>query len=175
MKQGAGERKDEEGDEDEEKEFLRTVQEGQDEQDEEQEEGANSSSSGQRGEDGGARGGEQAEDRRPDDDGEAEEAVGEEDEALRVPRSPPVPSAAERARHEATHANYRSWCKSCVAGRGVESPHKSDARKKNQAAVPEVVLDFCFPSQGDDPTITVLGLKEQGERGNDSNGAAVER
>ena len=39
---------------------------------------------------------------------------------LAVP-SPKEPGAAERARHELTHMPYRSWCFSCVAGRGASS------------------------------------------------------
>ena len=45
---------------------------------------------------------------------------------LAVP-SPKEPGAAERARHELTHMPYRSWCFSCVAGRGADDVHrKSD-------------------------------------------------
>ena len=32
--------------------------------------------------------------------------------------TPKEPGAVERSRHEMTHMPYRSWCFSCVAGRG---------------------------------------------------------
>ena len=39
------------------------------------------------------------------------------------------PTAKELQQHMTTHRQYRSWCKFCVMGRGVNSPHRrSDAQ-----------------------------------------------
>ena len=47
--------------------------------------------------------------------------VAREDAEADVPTAvttPKEPGADERSRHELTHMPYRSWCFSCVAGRG---------------------------------------------------------
>ena len=53
-----------------------------------------------------------------------------EDAGANVPTAvttPKEPGAVERSRHELTHMPCRSWCFSCVAGRGTDDPHhKSD-------------------------------------------------
>ena len=36
-------------------------------------------------------------------------------------RDPDTPTAAEKAEHDLTHANFRSWCKACVQGKGVSA------------------------------------------------------
>ena len=33
------------------------------------------------------------------------------------------PTKAEKEEHEATHLLYRAWCKHCVRGRGMKTPH----------------------------------------------------
>ena len=41
-------------------------------------------------------------------------------------RSPSDPTAAEVEEHEATgHVQYRTWCKHCVAGRGIGQQHRT--------------------------------------------------
>ena len=59
--------------------------------------------------------------------GDEEEEMTEES-TTKMTRSPTVPSAWERERHEVAHIPYRSWCSTCVAGRGVKSPHKTRRR-----------------------------------------------
>ena len=64
-----------------------------------------------------------------DDDvpGVAEEAEDEEVEEGRRPKiqcSPHRPTQADIAEHECTHWPFRSWCRHCVRGRAVSSPHK---------------------------------------------------
>ena len=42
---------------------------------------------------------------------------------------PEQPAESERRQHMNTHRPYRSWCKFCLMGRGVNSPHtRSDAQ-----------------------------------------------
>ena len=38
---------------------------------------------------------------------------------LEVGTGPVQPSAADVAEHRVTHMPYRSWCRQCVAGRGL--------------------------------------------------------
>ena len=56
--------------------------------------------------------------------------VAREDAEANVPTAvttPKEPGAVDRSRHELTHMPYRSWCFSCVAGRGANDPQrKSD-------------------------------------------------
>ena len=44
--------------------------------------------------------------------------VAREDAEVNVPPTAKEPGAAARSRHELTHMPHRSWCFSCVAGRG---------------------------------------------------------
>ena len=39
-------------------------------------------------------------------------------------RDPAQSTAHEHQEHMTTHRPYRSWCKFCVVGRGVNSPHR---------------------------------------------------
>ena len=66
-----------------------------------------------------------------------------------------APSREEIEEHEATHAQYRSWCPSCVRERGVADHHKVRGQGKEDA-VPEIVFDCCFPSS----ETTVLVAKD---------------
>ena len=54
---------------------------------------------------------------------------------MKTVRSPIEPSRRAREDHEATHFPYRSWCQSCVAGRGVASPHVRSDKKKTMDEV----------------------------------------
>ena len=45
-------------------------------------------------------------------------------------RDPGEPTVKENQEHMATHRPYRSWCKFCVMGRGVNAPHRRDRRLK---------------------------------------------
>ena len=71
-------------------------------------------------------------------------------------RSPIEPSKKAREDHNATHLPYRSWCISCVSGRGVASPHvKSDEKK----TIDEVGMDYCFPRGVKDGAPKVLAVR----------------
>ena len=72
--------------------------------------------------------------------------VGREDAEANVPLavpSPKEPGAADRARHELTHMPYRSWCFSCVAGRGADDAHR---KSDGHTGPPRVECDFMFLS-----------------------------
>ena len=68
--------------------------------------------------------------------------VAREDEEANVPLavpSPKEPGAAERARHELTHMPKKSWCFSCVAGRGADDAHR---KSDDYTGPPRVECDF---------------------------------
>ena len=77
-------------------------------------------------------------------------SAGESDEARRprIACDPGRPTRKEFLDHRCTHWPFRSWCKHCVRGRAVCSPH----RKKDQEAkdfaqdgrVPTLSMDHCF-------------------------------
>ena len=66
--------------------------------------------------------------------------------------SPSQPSQEEVERHRVDHNPFRSWCKQCVEGRGLGSPHTAVAE---QSKVPVVGLDYFF--------VTAEGLKRRDE------------
>lgn len=72
---------------------------------------------------------------------------------------PSGPSPAARREHELTHMPYRSWCQSCVAGRGKESPHQQ-RRKDPSTTWPVVQADYVFMhtdgDKGDKVTIMTI-------------------
>ena len=63
-----------------------------------------------------------------------------------------TPTRSEVLEHEKTHLPFRSWCRCCVKGRGVASPHASI---KEDPTAPQVVMDYCFPRA----KVTILGIK----------------
>ena len=99
----------------------------------------------------------------PDEEDEAEEEKSAEEESdqevegqesaeqdsgdIRVMKKmldPCLPTREEVEQHRLTHLPYRSWCPHCVKGRGVEKSHFRTER--DQDAVGEMHLDYCFPS-----------------------------
>ena len=59
--------------------------------------------------------------------------------------NPVKPSAEEVDKHEATHIDYRSWCRACVMGRGVGLQHYSVNRK---STIPRIGLDYFYLTHG---------------------------
>ena len=65
-----------------------------------------------------------------------------------------TPTKLEIELHEKTHLPFRTWCKSCVKGRGQASPHTRVER--DDPGAPEVHIDYCFPRAG----VTILGIRQ---------------
>ena len=55
---------------------------------------------------------------------------------------PYTPTKAEVYEHEVTHLPYRTWCKHCVKGRGVSTPHRKG--KKEEKIGITISIDYCF-------------------------------
>ena len=66
--------------------------------------------------------------------------AGEEAEVPRLLPTPIVPSKSEVDAHRVTHCPYRSWCRHCREGSGLDMPHAAcdqEARK-----IPIVGFDY---------------------------------
>ena len=64
--------------------------------------------------------------------------------AVRNIRDPGQPTESEDREHMTTHRPYRSWCKFCATGCGVNSPHRrSDAQDDLQGVI-HVSMDYGF-------------------------------
>ena len=67
-----------------------------------------------------------------------------EEHPSRVVQGPKMPPADEQDRHCATgHAIYRSWCSSCVQGRGRTKPHRQ-GEADGEEDVPVISWDYGF-------------------------------
>ena len=78
-------------------------------------------------------------------EGPEDEGGGDAQEPLerKVVSNVKTPKRYEIEEHEKTHLPFRSWCKCCVKGRGVASPHTSIIR--DDPTAPPVDMDYCFP------------------------------
>ena len=96
---------------------------------------------------------------------EESETQTEEGQTTRQRRSHRAPTKKECEDHMRTHIPFRSWCKHCLAGRGVATQHKS-RRDSGEHEVAEVALDYCFlrDSEGGE-SVPVLVMKDR-ERAN---------
>ena len=61
----------------------------------------------------------------------------------KMPQEVSQPTPAERARHEVTHAEFKSWCRHCMEGKGRDHVHRSIDRIEDTQ--PIIGLDFFFP------------------------------
>ena len=77
-------------------------------------------------------------------------------------QNPKMPSRAEVDLHELTHLPYRSWCKHCVRGRGESHPQCRTDRDED--AVAELHLDYCFLGKRDEDVQPVLVARERDTR-----------
>ncbi len=68
---------------------------------------------------------------------------------VRVKKNPVLPSEKQVEEHYASnHVPYRSWCKACVMGKGVNSAHFR-AEKEEEQAVSTVSIDYAFMTHDD--------------------------
>ena len=75
-----------------------------------------------------------------------QEAMGEEEEEMRVPkigRRPMLPTKAEVDEHFPLHLKYRSWCKHCRAGKARRAPHIVEPADRERLGV-TFSADFAF-------------------------------
>ena len=76
-----------------------------------------------------------------------EDAQEDEGRKPRIQCHPNKPSKKEVEEHRCTHWPFRSWCRHCVRGRAVSSPHRrktADAEEFAKDRVPTISIDHCF-------------------------------
>ena len=88
----------------------------------------------------------------------------------RVIKAPKMPTKAEREAHQVGHATFQPWCKECVQGRGIATPHAARDKLRRVHEVPIIGMDYGFPegnprdkAQGDPGEksgLTILVLKD---------------
>ena len=79
-------------------------------------------------------------------DGVLDEDV-EEARELRTPHNPGKPTKKEIEDHLPLHWPFRSWCRHCVLGRAVSSPHRARTEADREFArerIPTISMDHCF-------------------------------
>ena len=104
-------------------------------------------------------------DEKDAEDLEAEEGVCLETDAgdmraMRKMHDPKMPTKADRDEHNMTHLPFRSWCRHCVRGRGLEEAHRKGEQRED-GGVPEVHLDFAFPGSHGQEGLTLLVARER--------------
>ena len=77
-------------------------------------------------------------------------------EEVRKPKpaaKPYTPTRAAVYEHEVIHLPYRSWCRHCVHGRGVSSPHVKPNKMEKIGLT--ISTDYCFMNgeEDDDPCL----------------------
>ena len=73
-----------------------------------------------------------------------EESETEEARRIRIQRRKArAPTLREQEEHNRTHLPYRSWCPTCVAGRGVQDGHRQKDEDEERT-MPTVAYDYCF-------------------------------
>ena len=65
---------------------------------------------------------------------------------IKVPKAIAAPTQTEVEEHRLSgHAVYRSWCSSCVRGRGQSNHHhRPGAHDDERGDVPVVSMDYCY-------------------------------
>ena len=68
------------------------------------------------------------------------------------------PKPEEVAVHNLTHLPYASWCPTCVACKGKESPHLRENPGKERSSRPTFCMDFCFTGTSHDEAPAAVSL-----------------
>ena len=69
---------------------------------------------------------------------ELENETVQDPDRVRTISNPGQPSKKEREEHEATHAQYRSWCITCVRRRGIAMRHhRSTGAESEEGRLPK--------------------------------------
>ena len=76
------------------------------------------------------------------------------------------PTVKENQEHLTTHRPYRSWCKFCVMGRGVNAPHQRSDAQDDLEGVPRVSM-YCGvlgEKKSEDRVSLVLVIRERRDK-----------
>ena len=70
----------------------------------------------------------------------------------RVLATPRTPTKAERQEHDVSHVPYRTWCRFCVMGRGLERRHLTQSGDRDSDR-PRVFADHGYLSGDSTPLL----------------------
>lgn len=96
---------------------------------------------------------------RKREDKEESENENREEEEIEEARKPKIafdpgkPTKKEKEEHELVHIPFRSWCRFCVRGRAVASPHSTGTQEYiefNKERMPTLSIDYCFVTDKDE-------------------------
>ena len=79
--------------------------------------------------------------------GSAIEEAADEVRQPKLPHNPGRPTKKAIREHCVSHWPFRSWCRHCVCGRAVSSPHKTRTeadREFGRERIPTLSMDHCF-------------------------------
>ena len=78
-------------------------------------------------------------------------------------RDPGQSTESEQQEHMTTHRPHRSWCKFCVMGRGVNSPHRRSDAQDDLEGVRRVSMDYGFlgEKESEGQVTPVLVIRER--------------
>ena len=99
-------------------------------------------------------------DKDDEDDVICEETDAGDSRSMRKMHDPKLPSKADVEAHNFTHLPFRSWCRHCVRGRGMEESHRQ-GEARDGSGMPEVHLDFAFPGSHGQEGLTLLVARER--------------
>ena len=71
----------------------------------------------------------------------------------KTPHNPGKPTRKEIEDHLPLHWPFRSWCRHCVLGRAVSSPHRARTEVDREFArerIPTISMDHCFLGSAED-------------------------
>ena len=84
--------------------------------------------------------------------GDEEDAPERRARAHAIPR---MPTRAEVESHQLLHWPFRNWCKECVRGRAISSPHPRSAAEKEERAIPMIAADYLITTRKEEDGIVV--------------------
>ena len=74
--------------------------------------------------------------------------------------SPYEPSRQERCEHNITHCPFRAWCRHCVAGKAVSSPHVvTSGKDTDESKMPVLGMDYAFMSNAGESSVSRSEVK----------------
>ena len=76
---------------------------------------------------------------------------------------PGEPTVKEHQEHMTTHRPYRSWCKFCVMGRGVNAPRRRSDAQDDLEVVPHMSMEYGFfeERESEEQVSHVLVIRER--------------
>ena len=78
---------------------------------------------------------------------------------IKVPTGLAMPSAEERALHEASgHVPYRSWCQWCIAARAADKPHLRGQQPDTDEAAPRIEFYFADLGREEDQVLPIPSI-----------------